>query len=387
VNIITVPAFAGTGFATDLSLRKRQKMGLRTYAVCKNYGDTRALYDIDIAVAKGEFFTLLGPSGCGKTTLLRIIAGLEMVDNGRVVINGRDFTSVPANRRPVNTVFQSYAMFPHMTVLENVCFGPISRKVPKATAIEKAKKTLDLVKMTQFESRKPDQLSGGQRQRVALARALVNEPELLLLDEPMSALDAKLRVQVQVELRQIQQRLEKTFIMVTHDQTEALTVSDRMAVMDVGEIAQFGSVREVYDRPVTRFVADFLQVENFIKAEKVGDREVTTPLGRLLLDESVPWLSGELGIRPEKLQLTSDASKANFSTNVMACVYKGCYQRLILDNSIVMEIEASSGIKSGDRINVCIPRESLIVLREKSFQRMKNGEPETVKTHSTNQNP
>jgi len=212
-------------------------MGLTAYAVCKNYGETTALYDVDLAVEKGEFFTLLGPSGCGKTTLLRIIAGLEMADNGRIVINGKDYTKIPANKRPVNTVFQSYAMFPHLTVLENVCFGLISRKIPKAEAIEKAKKTLDLVQLSNFNSRKPDQLSGGQRQRVALARALANEPEILLLDEPMSALDAKLRVQVQIELRQIQQRLEKTFIMVTHDQQEALTVSDRMAVMRVGQLS------------------------------------------------------------------------------------------------------------------------------------------------------
>ena len=345
-------------------------MGLRTYAVCKSYGETQALYDVDLVVRKGEFFTLLGPSGCGKTTLLRIVAGLEMADNGHVVINQKDYTSVPANRRPVNTVFQSYAMFPHLTVLENVCFGPISRKVPKAEAIEKAKKTLDLVKLSNFESRKPDQLSGGQRQRVALARALVNEPEILLLDEPMSALDAKLRVQVQVELRQIQQRLEKTFIMVTHDQQEALTVSDRMAVMDVGQIAQFGSVREVYDHPRTRFVADFLQVENFIQADRRGDYKIGSKYGLWTISEPVPWTHGMVAIRPEKMRLAADESQCDFRAKVVTAIYKGCYQRLILDNGLVMETETVATFRGGEEVMVNVPKDAVIVLYDKAFQRM-----------------
>jgi spermidine/putrescine transport system ATP-binding protein len=346
-------------------------MGLSTYAICKSYGETQALYDVDLYVKKGEFFTLLGPSGCGKTTLLRIIAGLEMADNGRVFINRNDCTNVPANRRPVNTVFQSYAMFPHLNVLENVCFGPISRKVPKAVAIEKAKKTLDLVKLTGFEARKPDQLSGGQRQRVALARALVNEPELLLLDEPMSALDAKLRVQVQVELRQIQQRLEKTFIMVTHDQQEALTVSDRMAVMDHGQIAQYGSVREVYDYPLTRFVADFLQVENFLKAERSGEYEIKTFYGRWTLPVRIPWEWGTIAVRPEKLQLVAEAGQGDFKARVLASIYKGCYQRLILDNGIVIETDMVVPFNNGQEVNVRVPREAVILLLEKGVIRMK----------------
>ena len=345
-------------------------MGLTAYAVCKNYGETRALYDVDLAVNKGEFFTLLGPSGCGKTTLLRIIAGLEMADNGRIVINGRDFTKIPANRRPVNTVFQSYAMFPHLTVLENVCFGLISRSIPKAQAIEKARATLDLVRLTGFEDRKPDQLSGGQRQRVALARALANEPEILLLDEPMSALDAKLRVQVQVELRQIQQRLEKTFIMVTHDQQEALTVSDRMAVMGVGQVAQYGSVREVYDRPRNRFVADFLQTQNFLDAERVGLREVSTKLGRWTLGEDIPWEKGCITVRPEKLQIASDASACDFRARVNTVIYRGCYQQFILDNGLLMETETVLPVAQGDELMVHVPKDAVIVLHEDEFQRM-----------------
>lgn len=347
-------------------------MGLQTYAVCKNYGDTRALYDVDLNVRKGEFFTLLGPSGCGKTTLLRIIAGLEMADNGRVEIGGEDCTRMRANRRPVNTVFQSYAMFPHLTVLENVCFGLISRKIPKAKAIEKANETLDLVRLQGFESRKPHQLSGGQRQRVALARALANEPEILLLDEPMSALDAKLRVQVQVELRQIQQRLEKTFIMVTHDHDEALTVSDRMAVMNVGQIAQYGDVREVYDRPQNRFVADFLQTENFIEATRVGEHQVSTPLGSLTVDAALPWEKGTLTVRPESLFLVSpDAPDCDIRAKVQTHIYKGCYQKLILDNGLIMEVDATAQCRPGDDVGVRVPADAIIVLRPDAIKRMK----------------
>ncbi|MBN2069278.1 MAG: ABC transporter ATP-binding protein [Opitutales bacterium] len=345
-------------------------MGLTAYAVCKNYGETRALYDVDLAVDKGEFFTLLGPSGCGKTTLLRIIAGLEMADNGRIIINGKDYTKVPANKRPVNTVFQSYAMFPHLTVLENVCFGLISRKIRKSEAIDKARKTLDLVQLSDFEDRKPHQLSGGQRQRVALARALANEPEILLLDEPMSALDAKLRVQVQIELRQIQQRLEKTFIMVTHDQQEALTVSDRMAVMGVGQVAQFGSVREVYDNPRNRFVADFLQTQNFISVERIGPCVVSTPYGDWELKEQIPWEEGTVTVRPEKLRISSDLSECDFKAHVNTVIYRGCYQQFILSNGLLMETETVLPVKEGDELMVHVPKDAVIILHEETFQRM-----------------
>jgi len=345
-------------------------MGLTAYAVCKNYGETRALYDVDLAVDKGEFFTLLGPSGCGKTTLLRIIAGLEMADNGRIIINGKDYTKVPANKRPVNTVFQSYAMFPHLTVLENVCFGLISRKIGKSEAIDKARKTLDLVQLSDFNDRKPHQLSGGQRQRVALARALANEPEILLLDEPMSALDAKLRVQVQIELRQIQQRLEKTFIMVTHDQQEALTVSDRMAVMGVGQVAQFGSVRNVYDNPRNRFVADFLQTQNFISVDRIGPRSVATPYGDWELKEQIPWEEGMVTVRPEKLRITSDQSECDFKARVNTVIYRGCYQQFILSNGLLMETETVLPVKEGDELMVHVPKDAVIILHEETFQRM-----------------
>lgn len=339
-------------------------MSLRAFSICKNYGETTALDHVDIKVEKGEFFTLLGPSGCGKTTLLRVIAGLEIADNGMVMLNGRDVTHLPANERPINTVFQSYALFPHLTVLENICFGLISRKIPKSEAIEKAKATLDLVQLQGFDDRKPDQMSGGQRQRVALARALANEPELLLLDEPMSALDAKLRIQVQIELRQIQQRLEKTFIMVTHDQHEALTVSDRMAVMNVGEIAQMGDVRSVYDRPDNRFVADFLQTGNFIDAQRIGGNRIRTAFGDWDVADDIPWESGTITVRPENMNVTTDAAACVFKGRVETALYRGCYQELFLDNGLQVETESVNPFAKGEEVMINVPKECVVVLND-----------------------
>ena len=339
-------------------------MDLKIFAVCKSYGEVEALKYVDLKVNKGEFFTLLGPSGCGKTTLLRVIAGLEMADSGMVMLGGEAITWKPANERPVNTVFQSYALFPHLTVLENICFGLISRKIPKADAIAKAKEMLDLVQLEGFGDRKPDQMSGGQRQRVALARALANEPEVLLLDEPMSALDAKLRIQVQIELRQIQQRLEKTFIMVTHDQQEALTVSDRMAVMNVGEVAQIGDVRSVYDRPQSKFVADFLQTRNFIDAERVGDHRVKTAYGEWTVSDEIPWETGTITIRPENMNVTTDAAACTFKGKVQTSLYRGCYQELFLDNGLQVETESVNPFAKGEEVMVNVPAETVVVLND-----------------------
>ncbi|MDF7806897.1 ABC transporter ATP-binding protein [Pontiellaceae bacterium B12219] len=339
-------------------------MDLKVFAVCKSYGDVEALKYVELKVEKGEFFTLLGPSGCGKTTLLRVVAGLEMADSGMVMLGGEAITWKPANERPVNTVFQSYALFPHLTVLENISFGLISRKIPKAEAIIKAKEMLDLVQLDGFGDRKPDQMSGGQRQRVALARALANEPELLLLDEPMSALDAKLRVQVQIELRQIQQRLEKTFIMVTHDQQEALTVSDRMAVMNVGEVAQMGDVREVYDRPKSKFVADFLQTQNFIEAERVADHRIRTTYGEWAVTDPVPWEKGTVTVRPENLSVTSDSAACTFKGRVETSLYRGCYQELFLDNGLQVETESVRPFAKGEEVMVNVPQEAVVMLND-----------------------
>jgi spermidine/putrescine transport system ATP-binding protein len=240
------------------------------YGVTKRFGGTTAVDDITIEVARGEFFSLLGPSGCGKTTSLRMIAGFEEPDAGEVKLSGTDIVGVPPYHRNVNTVFQSYALFPHMTVYDNVAFGLKRKKVPKAELKERVGRYLELVELRGFEKRRPAQLSGGQQQRVALARALVNEPAVLLLDEPLGALDLKLRKQMQLELMRIQREVGITFIYVTHDQEEALVMSDRLAVMSNGKVEQIGYPEDIYERPETEFVAGFIGTSNIIKAPVIG---------------------------------------------------------------------------------------------------------------------
>ncbi|WP_119421345.1 ABC transporter ATP-binding protein [Desertibaculum subflavum] len=232
---------------------------IRLDAVSKSYdGRVMAVDDVTLDIQPGEFFSLLGPSGCGKTTTLRMIAGFESVDRGRVVVGGTDITDVPVHKRDMGMVFQSYALFPHRTVAENVAFGLRMRALPKAEITERVKAALALVELTGYEDRRPGQLSGGQQQRVALARATVIRPPVLLCDEPLGALDRKLRQQMQFELKQLQKQLGVTLVFVTHDQEEALAMSDRIAVMNAGRIEQIGTPAEIYERPKTRFVADFI---------------------------------------------------------------------------------------------------------------------------------
>jgi len=239
---------------------------VRLTGVTKDFDQSEVLKEINLDIYEGEFLTLLGPSGCGKTTTLRIIAGFESPSRGTVHIGTRDVTDVPPYKREVNTVFQSYALFPHMNVFDNVAFGLVEKKVPKAEIRERVNKMLDLVQLKNFGTRKPNQMSGGQKQRVAIARALVNYPKLLLLDEPLGALDMKLRKQMQLELKHLQQLLGITFIYVTHDQEEALTMSDRIAVMNNGVIEQIGTAKEIYEHPETKFVAGFIGESNIIEA-------------------------------------------------------------------------------------------------------------------------
>jgi spermidine/putrescine transport system ATP-binding protein len=281
--------------------------------VVRRFGDVEALSHVTLSVRQGECFSLLGPSGCGKTTLLRIIGGLDVPDEGTVRIGGLDARDIPAHDRPVHTVFQSYALFPHLTVWDNIAFGLRMKKVPAAQIRERVGRIMDLVQIGALAARKPSQLSGGQKQRVALARAVVNEPQVLLLDEPLGALDFKLRKQLQVELLALQRRLGITFIYVTHDQEEALALSDRLAVMRAGRIEQVGEVEAVYERPRTRFVAQFLGSCNLMDAtvlsRAAGDAIVETPAGRLRVDlgffapEAARRDRFTLAIRPEKIRL------------------------------------------------------------------------------------
>ena len=296
------PAAAGdTGAAIHVA-------GLR-----QRYGDVVALADVDLVVPAGQFFTLLGPSGSGKTTLLRLIAGFERPDGGQIELGGSDVTQVPPYARNVNTVFQDYALFPHMTVGQNIEYGLRVRHVPKAERREKVRRALEMVRLPGLGSRKPAQLSGGQRQRVALARAIVNEPEVLLLDEPLGALDLKLRQEMQLELQQVQRQVGITFVYVTHDQEEALTMSDRIAVLSQGRIEQIGGPAEVYERPQTAFVAGFIGVSNLIERD-----------------------GHTITVRPEKITLLEDGQQDPPGTHVESgqikdVIYAGVLTRYVVD--------------------------------------------------------
>jgi putative spermidine/putrescine transport system ATP-binding protein len=279
----------------------------------KRYGDVTALADVDLVVRAGEFFTLLGPSGSGKTTLLRLIAGFERPDRGRIELADRDVTRVPPYDRNVNTVFQDYALFPHMTVAQNIEYGLRVRKVPKAERREKTLRALEMVRLPGLGGRKPAHLSGGQRQRVALARAIVNEPEVLLLDEPLGALDLKLRQEMQLELQRVQREVGITFVYVTHDQEEALTMSDRIAVLSGGQIEQTGPPVEVYERPATAFVAGFIGVSNLIERE-----------------------GHTITVRPEKIILVADGEPDPPGTHaepgrIKDVIYAGVLTRYVVD--------------------------------------------------------
>jgi len=287
---------------------------VRLERVTKRFGEVVAVDDLTLDVAHGEFFSLLGPSGCGKTTSLRMIGGFEEPSIGTIFLAGRDVTSLPSYRRDVNTVFQSYALFPHLDVFENVAFGLRRKKVPKPDIGVQVREVLRLVDLPGFEKRKTSQLSGGQQQRVALARALVNQPRVLLLDEPLGALDAKLRKQMQLELKRIQTEVRITFLYVTHDQEEAMTMSDRIAVMRHGKIEQIGSPEDVYERPATEFVAGFLGASNLLDGEvkdRRGDRATVVVEGTFSVAVPADHVDGagshiRLGVRPEKIKLQED---------------------------------------------------------------------------------
>ncbi|MDR2403747.1 MAG: ABC transporter ATP-binding protein [Spirochaetaceae bacterium] len=256
----------------------------------KSFGDFRALHDIGLEIQKGEFFSLLGPSGCGKTTLLRIIAGFESPDVGSVTIEGTDVLPLPPNRRQVNTVFQNYALFPHLSVFENVAFPLRIKKVPRARISDTVSDYLKLVQLEGHAHKKPNQLSGGQKQRVAIARALINEPRVLLLDEPLSALDAKLRQHMLIELDQIHDKIGITFIYVTHDQQEALSVSDRIAVMNQGDVLQVGTPHDIYESPATDFVARFIGETNLFDAGVVSAVKLDNPVTEYMAELEIPEL-------------------------------------------------------------------------------------------------
>lgn len=340
----------------DVELRK----------VFKVFNGETAVRGIDLKIRRGEFFSILGPSGCGKTTTLRLVAGFESPSAGEVLIQGQPMNHVPPHRRPVNTVFQSYALFNHLTVAENVAFGLRLKKLKGTDVEDRVKQALKQVKMESYSNRFPAQLSGGQQQRVALARALVNRPTVLLLDEPLGALDFKLRKEMQVELSNLHQELGLTFIMVTHDQEEALSLSDRIAVMEGGKIEQVGNPTEIYERPRTPFVADFIGDTNLFKgrlhAADTSTLQIITSSGLEMVVQSPnaqEWVSNSkemvVSVRPEKirLSLSPPTSTVNcFEGHLKHIMYLGTHVHLVVE------------LLTGDRLTVMLPNNTLNKLPE-----------------------
>ena len=347
--------------------------------VSKSFGQFEAVKSVSLGVRRAEFLTLLGPSGCGKTTLLRMIAGFEFPDMGRVMLGGVDVTDVPPYRRDVTTVFQQYALFPHMTVFDNVAFGLERRRTPRNEVKRRVTELLDMVELEGREDRRPAELSGGQQQRVALARALVLEPRVLLLDEPLAALDLKLRKQMQVELKRLQQRVGISFVFVTHDQEEALTMSDRVVVMNAGQIEQIGTAEEIYERPQTEFVAGFIGVSNIFEGTvvnednglstiRVGESEVRVRGAGVNKDERVRVL-----IRPEKISLLPGGADDSLDGHISAAVYLGesTQWRVRLDDgqeiaALEQNKEPSRSIQSrvGERVSVNWEPGCAVILRK-----------------------
>jgi spermidine/putrescine transport system ATP-binding protein len=309
--------------------------------VTKRFDDVTAVDDVSITVPGGEFFSMLGPSGCGKTTTLRMIAGFETPDEGRILLQGGDVTHVPPAKRNVNMVFQAYGLFPHMTVAENIAFGPKIKKLGRAEVAARLSDVIKTVQLDGLEDRRPNQLSGGQQQRVALARALVNQPAALLLDEPLGALDLKLRKEMQLELKELQQRTGTTFVYVTHDQEEAMTMSDRIAVMNGGVVEQLATPRELYQRPATAFVAGFIGTSNLIqlRVDRRDDAMLAMELGdgeRILAVDpggSAPAEHATITVRPEWIKLANGAAEDRASYvggTVIDVVYLGSITQLIV---------------------------------------------------------
>lgn len=378
---LAVPYVSG---AEKQSGKEPEVFAIQAESLVRRFGKVEALSHVSVEIRKGEFFSLLGPSGCGKTTLLRLIAGLDLPDDGTLRIAGKDVTNVPAHKRPVNTVFQSYALFPHMTVRDNVAFGLRMKNFSAADISRRVDRIMEQVQITEFVDRKPAQLSGGQKQRVALARAVVNEPEVLLLDEPLGALDLKLRKQLQIELHQLQRRLGITFVFVTHDQEEALVMSDRIAVMNKGKIEQLDGVEEIYERPNTRFVAQFLGscnlLEGPVKALHESIATVETSIGNLNLDVTNASRDLRIGdkitlaIRPEKVALIrADIIPASnhFTARVEDLVYSGAetqYHLRIGEHRLnacsLNSRPGHQGLQAGQTLVVHLPSSSLIALED-----------------------
>ena len=306
----------------------------------KAFGDKKVLEDINLYIRRGEFLTLLGPSGCGKTTLLRMIAGFLQPDEGSILMEGKELAGIPPHERPLNTVFQRYALFPHLDVYDNIAFGLKLKKVPEDEIEKRVRRVLKLVAMSDYEDRDVNTLSGGQQQRIAIARAIVNQPKVLLLDEPLAALDLKMRKDMQTELKEMHKKLGITFIYVTHDQEEALTLSDTIVVLNEGRIQQIGTPVDIYNEPVNSFVADFIGESNILNGTMIRDRRVAF-MGHEFdcvdegFGENVPV---DVVVRPEDIYFTTEESKTQFTAKVKSCTFKGVHYEMFVDTDTGNEL-------------------------------------------------
>mgnify|MGYP001183994807 FL=1 len=350
--MVNVKTNSGSDALTDTKEVPKDKPLLEIRGVSKKFGDFIAVNNVDLDIYQGELFCLLGGSGCGKTTLLRMLAGFEKPSSGQILIDGQDMSEVPPYKRPTNMMFQNYALFPHMTVEKNIAFGLEQDGLAKTEISDKIDSILKLVELQEYKKRRPQQLSGGQRQRVALARALVKQPKLLLLDEPLSALDKKLREQTQFELMNIQDKVGVTFVVVTHDQEEAMTLSTRIAVMDRGRFIQTGTPTEIYEYPSDRFVADFIGSANILDGKVVsnleGMIEVSTYLGKFSFKSNSNISEGSdlfVGLRPEKISINKAASKTKDTSGYIDDIgYFGDYSlyKVRLDEGQIIDVTSQN---------------------------------------------
>ena len=352
---------------------------IRLDHVSKSFGDKKVLDDISLYVKRGEFVTFLGPSGCGKTTTLRLIAGFGKADEGTITMEGKDISDVPPYQRKLNTVFQRYALFPLLDVYDNVAFGLKLQKVPEDEIEKRVKRVLKLVSMSDYEDRDVESLSGGQQQRVAIARALINQPQVLLLDEPLAALDLKMRKDMQIELKEMHKKLGITFIYVTHDQEEALTLSDTIVVMNEGKIQQIGTPIDIYNEPVNAFVADFIGESNILKGRMLRDRRVAFIKHEFdCVDEGfgedVPV---DVVVRPEDIYFTTDPAKCQFKAKVNSCTFKGVHYEMWVDTDTGYElmIQDYDPYEVGSEVMLYIDPDDIQVMKK---ERRNNSYPAKV---------
>lgn len=330
----------------------------------KTYEDGfTAVDDFNLEVGRGEFITFLGPSGCGKTTTLRMIAGFELPTSGEILLNGEDITKIPANKRPINTVFQRYALFPHMNIFDNIAFGLKLKKLPQDEIRRKVKHVLEIVDLEGFERRKVSTLSGGQQQRIAIARALVNEPEILLLDEPLGALDLKMRKEMQLELKNMHDQLGITFIYVTHDQEEALTMSDKIVVMSDGKVQQIGTPEDIYNEPKNAFVADFIGDSNIFKGIMTGDKRVRFCGGEFVcVDDVEEGTLVDVVVRPEDVVLTSPEN-GTVEGVVTSVIFKGIHYEIAVESGkYEMIIQSTKSAKVGEKVGMCLDPDGIHIM-------------------------